>query len=397
VAHLHSLRLGRTMLAVAVTLLPLGTLGAWSDKPDVLSSNHTIRANAVGDHSKDVALMIMKGTRTASTFFCLELNKRGIHVSQEAMLDWDSDAQMLHVSPDEHMTPASRRAWIVESLKRPMPKTPLAIERACMNVNYDFLPRKKALGCLAADQLKSNACVPPYTDAKSCSDLHGCFQQTYYQRICFTDSSEPTVYGISFDFRATMSVADLSKVSWDEAVDRRVAVYQDIVKEVAPQRQLKVVAQARTNLARWAVSMSFHKAEWGEDDANCVVDSKVDVENQKEEQRKIFVKNPIAMFNDMAQDFLSQLKTVRRYTIQFQKLKLLTWDTKRVDNAVCVFYEDLSRNVSLVALKGTVVYVVAYYPYLLGGIESGSRVPLYLRGGGGNQGLQRQEATSEQG
>jgi len=110
------------------------------------------------------------------------------------------------------------------------------------------------------------------------------------------------------------------------------------------------------------------------------VDSKVDVENQKEEQRKIFVKNPIAMFNDMAQDFLSQLKTVRR-----------------VDNAVCVFYEDLSRNVSLVALKGTVVYVVAYYPYLLGGIESGSRVPLYLRGGGGNQGLQRQEATSEQG
>jgi len=61
------------------------------------------------------------------------------------------------------------------------------------------------------------------------------------------------------------------------------------------------------------------------------VDSKVDVENQKEEQRKIFVKNPIAMFNDMAQDFLSQLKTVRR-----------------VDNAVCVFYEDLSRNVSLV-------------------------------------------------
>jgi len=153
----------------------------------------------------------------------------------------------------------------------------------------------------------------------------------------------------------------------------------------------------RTNLARWAVSMSFHKAEWGEDDANCVVDSKVDVENQKEEQRKIFVKNPIAMFNDMAQDFLSQLKTVRRYTIQFQKLKLLTWDTKRVDNAVCVFYEDLSRNVSLVALKGTVVYVVAYYPYLLGGIESGSRVPLYLRGGGGNQGLQRQEATSEQG
>mmetsp|Transcript_31165 Transcript_31165/g.61018 ORF Transcript_31165/g.61018 Transcript_31165/m.61018 type:complete len:173 (-) Transcript_31165:736-1254(-) len=61
----------------------------------------------------------------------LEMNERGQHIQQESLLNWDEGLNMLKIPKDEHLSRSSRAAWVEQSLLRPMPKNPYAIQARC--------------------------------------------------------------------------------------------------------------------------------------------------------------------------------------------------------------------------------------------------------------------------
>eukprot|EP00471_Norrisiella_sphaerica_P002189 CAMPEP_0184487280 /NCGR_PEP_ID=MMETSP0113_2-20130426/9670_1 /TAXON_ID=91329 /ORGANISM="Norrisiella sphaerica, Strain BC52" /LENGTH=427 /DNA_ID=CAMNT_0026869525 /DNA_START=44 /DNA_END=1327 /DNA_ORIENTATION=+ len=276
--------------------------------------------------SGEQALMIMKGTRTASTYFCDELNQRGVHVSQEALGHWPQDAERLNVTAAEHMTAEGRRSWIEASLRYRMPRNPFAIEVSCRNnfgrKGWDW---KKRDQCSQLSSIQGSPCKPPYTMA-TCRDEFGCFNQLSNQPKCFTVKPGTTgVFGVSFDYRETLALGDVDKVDWDELVRRRIVVYKDIVSKISKERSLTVLAQTRTNFVRWAISMAFHKEAWGEPDSSYRV-----VDDGKE--KKIIANDPVQMVKDMVYDAYNQLTMVREVSPE----------------AKTVFYEDIAKDADTV-------------------------------------------------
>jgi len=157
--------------------------------------NHGGNASLTANEPSTSSILVLKDARTGSTWFCLEMNERGQHIQQESLLNWDRELDMLKIPKDEHLSRSSRAAWVEQSLLRPMPKNPYAIQASCappanaVLENGRHLSEKMgnvdAVKKEVCDSLEEvGICAPPYT-SNACADLHGCFQQDTLQRTCY--------------------------------------------------------------------------------------------------------------------------------------------------------------------------------------------------------------------
>mmetsp|Transcript_995 Transcript_995/g.1495 ORF Transcript_995/g.1495 Transcript_995/m.1495 type:complete len:131 (-) Transcript_995:730-1122(-) len=83
---------------------------------------------SMDEPSTSRSILVLKDARTGSTWFCLEMNERGQHIQQESLLNWDEGLDMLKIPKDKYLSRSSRAAWVEQSLLRPMPKNPYAIQ-----------------------------------------------------------------------------------------------------------------------------------------------------------------------------------------------------------------------------------------------------------------------------
>lgn len=307
-----------------------------------------------------VSLLILKTARTGSTFFCLELNSRGAHVSQESLLNWQRAANQ--AGGDRHIeayfTRSARADWVHWSLVRPMPKNPFSIQLSCASDSKRSLKATaaKLAACASAARAAGGsirtACRPPYANDASCQDTNGCFQQDMYQKECFRpgrgahgdhrhdkaypkNASDIAVIGTSFNYKSDIEMSlgfrptkRLNRETDEQRLKRQVPVYRKIISSVESTRPTIVTAQTRTNIVRWRISQAFHRFKLGERPAGV----RLIRSSSTPTRARLGLSDPVAFFTTKAgaPNALQNLLFARRIKSE----------------AVAVFYEDIARNVS---------------------------------------------------
>eukprot|EP00472_Partenskyella_glossopodia_P008322 CAMPEP_0197534532 /NCGR_PEP_ID=MMETSP1318-20131121/47506_1 /TAXON_ID=552666 /ORGANISM="Partenskyella glossopodia, Strain RCC365" /LENGTH=404 /DNA_ID=CAMNT_0043091845 /DNA_START=42 /DNA_END=1256 /DNA_ORIENTATION=- len=263
------------------------------------------------------SVLILKQARTGSTWFCEEANNRGLHISQESMLNWD------HFFPgnktmddfEEYFTKESRLAWVEQSLTRPMPKNPFAQQDGCSRIRKAAAETKKGL-CATLDE---NACAPPFKK-EACSDFHGCFHQWSAQNFCMHDSKEPSLLGTSFSYSSEFG--DVNSQSVEHA-----KLLKDVVDKVRKSGvDVQVLTQSRSNVVHWALSKKFHSYK-NRDPADKV---KSEWEYTKDHSKLII--------HDPEKFFIPKLVSASE----------IVEHSRHVDggDSALMFYEDIGRNIN---------------------------------------------------
>uniref|UniRef100_A0A7S3Z5T2 Uncharacterized protein n=2 Tax=Lotharella globosa TaxID=91324 RepID=A0A7S3Z5T2_9EUKA len=175
-------------------------------------------------------------------------------------------------SKDEHLSRSSRAAWVEQSLLRPMPKNPYAIQASCAPPSYAALPDGRKLADImekidavkkgVCDSLSEvGVCAPPYT-GDACADLHGCFQQNTQQRTCYRKDQVSALHGLSFGYSELFGEKDVEKMNEPDLLMDHAELLKSTVEKVRDQGvNTKVLVQARTNIVRWTISRMVHSVK----------------------------------------------------------------------------------------------------------------------------------------
>mmetsp|Transcript_23429 Transcript_23429/g.32701 ORF Transcript_23429/g.32701 Transcript_23429/m.32701 type:complete len:424 (-) Transcript_23429:256-1527(-) len=304
---------------LSLSLLAGSTLAMWTGVREEMGASFA--HNATGR-----SLLILKTARTGSTWLCDLLNQRGMHVTQEALLNWERDCPHFSNNCHQYFTKEGRLGWVTQSLLRPMPKTPYAIDGSCQK----FAKRSKHLKIeeladvdIVANEVREKLCAveaqchPPYTH-ESCSDLTGCFNQRVEQKGCYNvELREPSITGISFNFQSSLgeaAIADCIKGN-PTCVSKQAVMLREATEAVEKKGiEVVTVAQVRTNLLRWGVSRAFHGGHAGT--VKYKSNGKIKIQNLES-----FLSGPVAMIES-----------------------LLQLVTEVSDKSQIIFYEDVARN-----------------------------------------------------
>eukprot|EP00471_Norrisiella_sphaerica_P001407 CAMPEP_0184478300 /NCGR_PEP_ID=MMETSP0113_2-20130426/359_1 /TAXON_ID=91329 /ORGANISM="Norrisiella sphaerica, Strain BC52" /LENGTH=404 /DNA_ID=CAMNT_0026856041 /DNA_START=162 /DNA_END=1376 /DNA_ORIENTATION=+ len=270
------------------------------------------------------SLLILKTARTGSTWLCDLLNQRGMHVTQEALLNWERDCPHFSDNCEEYFTKEGRLGWVTQSLLRPMPKTPYAIDGSCAKLAKQSKHTKSVelasedLG----DKVKETACAvkaqcrPPYTH-ESCNDVAGCFNQRVSQKGCYNvEMRQPSITGISFNFQSSLGDAkNAACLSEPSCASKQAAMLREATEAVEKTGiEVLTLAQVRSNLLRWGVSRMYHSGS-----SNAVKYNK---------DGKITVKD----LENMLKGPVSRVEP------------LLQMAGEVSENAQIIFYEDIARS-----------------------------------------------------
>ncbi len=326
-------------MATAAMLLVLAvTPGetAWSG--DQIPSFATLEPGSASRPKPKLGLLVLKGARTGSTWFCLELNRRGAHISQEALLHWERAARATSSSPARYLTRGAREAWVSASLLRPMPKNPFVLQLSSAQ-------RHKRRSKLSKGSL-SRSCVPLFDQPDACSDWKGCHQFSNYQKTCFrTAEQELQLVGISYSFRSDVDMSLGTDTfqngeTWPRFVARQMASY-DVVLSSAKRHEVPVLvlAQTRSNIVRWRISQTFHEASEGRHGGT----------KHSKHALMLGTRGSTLRITDPVRFFLSSAGAQKALENVLLALRV----SKR---ALCILYEDIGRNVSEAIdqlLKGT--------------------------------------------
>ncbi|GAB5365651.1 hypothetical protein AAMO2058_001076200 [Amorphochlora amoebiformis] len=316
-----------------------------------LDGNTPRAENSVSYYRLSGSILILKTARTGSTWLCHELNRKGFHVSQESMLNWRPQANNLNLNPlsytdslSNNLSTIPRGLWVYQSLIRPMAKTPFAVELSCVS-NRRFKSPKPAI-CNALFRSKSlqnpknlssaplQQCLPPFTSI-ACNDSVGCFQQEVYQMSCFriTQSQHlPLVTGLSYNYRSSLRGLGLWRTQGEKEAEK--LIYRTIFRQFSRssedrERELVVVAQTRSNIVRWRVSQAIQRYKRGVEKQRGI-----QIIDREEKRIKLHIFDAVGFFTSKsgAQNALNNL------------LFTLSIDS----TALCVFYENLARNITQV-------------------------------------------------
>uniref|UniRef100_A0A7S2QT70 Uncharacterized protein n=1 Tax=Norrisiella sphaerica TaxID=552664 RepID=A0A7S2QT70_9EUKA len=264
------------------TLLAGSTLAIWNqgyESLDVVSGTGSVSktvANVTGEFAvgasskkKPRSLLVLKTARTGSTWLCEQMNQRGMHITQEALLNWDKECSSYSSNCDQYLTTVGRVSWITQSLVRPMPKTPYALA-GCLYAAGEMKSKQGqqvaiSVGTYDKDKMtacsEATECQPPYVH-EACSDLRGCFNERINQPGCYnTEMAEPLITGISFNFLSSLGIPELDAcLEKDTNCISKQSELLRGAKEAAESQGVEVVvlAQIRSNLFRWAISRVFH-------------------------------------------------------------------------------------------------------------------------------------------
>jgi len=291
----------------------------WRHKHSSLTSNDT-NVSAGGK----VGVLILKDARTASTYLALELNKRGIHIQQESLVNWERDLELMKVDSTPYMTKDSRLGWVEQSLLRPMPKNPYTMEMRCVPGNKKFANKLSEMEDAAKDackQYKSGDCAPPF-EGETCLDTKGCFTFTNFQRECLHKDIEQKAHGLAFNFKSELGTGDTN--------DNQVLMSNaDLLKGVLSNLEqkgnnVKYFAQTRSNIIRWGISKAFH-----------TVDNKYGGKPFENGRFAVDTDHKLTIKSDPEEYF-------HHVVTQIERIMSMSLSIK--DDAKVIFYEDIARS-----------------------------------------------------
>eukprot|EP00471_Norrisiella_sphaerica_P001586 CAMPEP_0184484632 /NCGR_PEP_ID=MMETSP0113_2-20130426/6326_1 /TAXON_ID=91329 /ORGANISM="Norrisiella sphaerica, Strain BC52" /LENGTH=415 /DNA_ID=CAMNT_0026865709 /DNA_START=167 /DNA_END=1414 /DNA_ORIENTATION=+ len=290
--------------------------------------------NVATKGSKGASILVLKDARTGSTWLCEEMNQRGMHITQEALLNWERECPKFSDSCSEYFTTQGRLGWVTQSLLRPLPKTPYAFQGGCGKYSKKAMKKSKELvdmglsvdkraicpEALAAD------CSPPYTH-ESCTDLRGCFNQLPCQGGCYNaEAKEPSITGLSFNFLSKLGDRDIEGcVSKDlNCLSRQAELLKEAKEDAEKQgKEVLTLMQTRSNLLRWTISKVLRSHKNG---------------LREENVEKILKFNSMTSFTVLDIDGL--------VSVTKKKVELMLQMSNQVaEDAQIMFYEDLARDV----------------------------------------------------
>jgi len=297
----------------------------WRHDQLSLTSNDT--NVSAGDN---VGVLILKDARTASSYLALELNKRGIHIQQESLLNWERDLEVIGVDSTPYMTKNARLGWVEQSLLRPMPKNPYTMEMSCYPGEKKWLnglEQAKMMDDMedsrkqACSLYKSGDCSPPFK-GETCLDKKGCFAFYSLQKECLHEDIEAKAHGLAFNFQEELGTGNTNN-------NQRLMYNADLLNEVLSNLEqkgnnIKFFAQTRSNIIRWGISKAFHTLD--------IQHGGVPFENGQyvvSADRKVtFKSDPEKFFHHVV--------------TQIERIMSMSLSVK--DDAKVIFYEDIARS-----------------------------------------------------
>uniref|UniRef100_A0A7S4DPG8 Sulfotransferase domain-containing protein n=1 Tax=Lotharella globosa TaxID=91324 RepID=A0A7S4DPG8_9EUKA len=289
-----------------------------------------------------VGVLVLKDARTASTYLCLEMNRRGVHMSQESLHNWERDLDFLSLNTKTYCNRESRTAWLEQSLIRPMPKNPYAMLASCAPPKGATWLNDRDLEQSAlhndpekldvCKNFKAGNCAPPFK-SEACTDFEGCFMFETLQKDCMHTNITAKAHGISFHYGEPFGeiLDDDSERFLPEVLSDHAGIMRNALAKAEKNGvHTRFFVQTRSNIIRWMISRVFHTVDNVNGKAlNSDEFHGWSVEGDGE-KRKIFID-----MDTIGELFVNATKPVER-------ILSIALDIR--DDAKLMFYEDLVRD-----------------------------------------------------